>query len=138
MYTLAIRGSRNLFEAMIYAILRTPLRWIDTVPVGRILNRFAADFDIVDTSLASELSYTIESILRVVTAMVAGLFLSPLVIVSGSVLLLIAFYIARRYYAGAREINRLESTSKSPIFRAGWVLTVVTYLLADKNSLVWL
>jgi ABC-type multidrug transport system fused ATPase/permease subunit len=114
-FTLAIRGSRNLFDAMIYAVLRTPLRWVDTVPVGRILNRFAADFDVIDSNLANDLSFTMESILQIVTTMAAGLFLSPFIIISGSALLLAAFYTARLYINGAREINRLESNSKSPI-----------------------
>lgn len=134
-FTLAIRGSRNLFDEMIYTILRTPLRWIDTVPVGRILNRFAADFDVVDSGLANDLSYTIEGILQIVTAMAAGLFLSPFIIISGSVLLLAAFFIARRFIAGAREINRLESTSKSPIFDQVRLSLVVVCISADK--IVW-
>lgn len=36
----ALRASRILFEKLTYSILRAPLRWLDTVPVGRILNRF--------------------------------------------------------------------------------------------------
>lgn len=134
-FTLAIRGSRNLFDRMIYTVLRTPLRWIDTVPVGRILNRFAADFNIVDSCLANDLSFTIESILQVVTVMVAGLFLSPFIIITGSALLIIAFYIGQRYIAGAREINRLESNSKSPIFEQVCLLPVAACFTA--NKIVW-
>lgn len=133
-FTLAIRGSRNLFDEMIYTILRTPLRWIDTVPVGRILNRFAADFDVIDSNLANDLSFTIESILQMATTMVAGLFLSPFIIISGSLLLISAFFIARRFIAGAREINRLESTSKSPIFDQVRLLLVIVCISADKTA----
>lgn len=48
----AIRASRLLFDQMTYAVLRAPLRWLDTVPLGRILNRFTADFNVVDSQLA--------------------------------------------------------------------------------------
>lgn len=37
----SLRASRILFEKLTYTILRAPLRWLDTVPVGRILNRFS-------------------------------------------------------------------------------------------------
>jgi ABC-type multidrug transport system fused ATPase/permease subunit len=123
-FSLAIRGSRNLFEAMTYAILRTPLRWIDTVPVGRILNRFTADFNIVDSNLASDLSFTMESMLHVLAILVAGSFVSPFII-SGSALFVVAVYIARRYLAGAREINRLESNANSPIFEQVCLLQIL-------------
>ena len=36
----ALRASHILFENLLYSVLRAPLRWLDTVPVGRILNRF--------------------------------------------------------------------------------------------------
>lgn len=39
----SLRASRALFEKLTYTVLRTPLRWLDTVPVGRILNRFTYD-----------------------------------------------------------------------------------------------
>ena len=31
--------------------MRTPLRWLDTVPVGRILNRLTSDFEVIDQRL---------------------------------------------------------------------------------------
>jgi ABC-type multidrug transport system fused ATPase/permease subunit len=34
----SIRASRKLFEDVTYNFLRAPLRWLDTVPIGRILN----------------------------------------------------------------------------------------------------
>ena len=40
----SLKASRRLFDKLTYAILRAPLRWLDTVPVGRVLNRFTADF----------------------------------------------------------------------------------------------
>lgn len=40
----SLKASRTLFDKLTYAILRAPLRWLDTVPVGRVLNRFTADF----------------------------------------------------------------------------------------------
>ena len=41
-----IRASKQLFQNLTYTVLRAQLRWLDTVPVGRILNRFTADFNV--------------------------------------------------------------------------------------------
>ena len=47
----SIKASRQLFDQMLFSVLRAPLRWLDTVPVGRILNRFTADFAAVDSKI---------------------------------------------------------------------------------------
>lgn len=68
----SIRASKKLFEDITYTVLRTPLRWIDTVPLGRVLNRFTADFVIVDARLAYDLSFGIMDVFSVVGIVIAG------------------------------------------------------------------
>jgi ABC-type multidrug transport system fused ATPase/permease subunit len=68
----SIRASRILFEKVTYTVLRTPLRWVDTVPLGRILNRFTADFNTVDSRLAYDLSFSANSIFSLVGIVIAG------------------------------------------------------------------
>lgn len=112
----SVRASRNLFNRLMYAVLRAPLRWLDTVPLGRILNRFTADFHMIDSRIGYELGFLVSQILDVCGIMVAGILVSPLVIVFASILLVICLKLSLTYLAGAREIKRLESTAKSPVF----------------------
>jgi len=116
MFTLSIRASRSLFEKMTFAVLRTPLRWVDTVPVGRILNRFTADFNTVDTGLARNLSYVISLVLSILGICVAAIFVTPYTILLAAALLGLCAFFADQYLDGARPTKRLESTTKSPIF----------------------
>ncbi|KAI1994791.1 hypothetical protein LOZ53_001750 [Ophidiomyces ophidiicola] len=111
-----IHSSRNLFKNLTYAVLRAPLRWLDTVPVGRILNRFTADFNMIDSKLPYDLGFMLYNVLDVVGIVVAGFLVSPLLILFAIVLLMICIYYSQRYLMGAREIKRLESNAKSPIF----------------------
>jgi ABC-type multidrug transport system fused ATPase/permease subunit len=53
---IGLRASESLFQRMTYAVLRAPLRWIDTVPTGQILNRFGSDFEMIDTRISPELN----------------------------------------------------------------------------------
>ncbi|OBT64235.1 hypothetical protein VE03_06829 [Pseudogymnoascus sp. 23342-1-I1] len=112
----SIRASKQLFEDITYTVLRTPLRWIDTVPLGRVLNRFTADFVIVDARLAYDLSFGIMDVFSVIGIVIAGLFVSSYIFVLAFVLAAICLHFALRYLAGAREVKRLESNAKSPIF----------------------
>jgi ABC-type multidrug transport system fused ATPase/permease subunit len=115
-YLASLRASRRMFEKMCYTVLRAPLRWLDTVPVGRILNRFTADFNTLDSKIALHLSFCGYMMLEVAGITIAVLFVSPIMILFAVVFLALALWVARRYLGGAREIKRLESNAKSPIF----------------------
>lgn len=115
-YVASIRASRSMFEKLAYAVLRAPLRWLDTMPVGRILNRFTSDFNMLDSRISGDLSFMIHNAMQVLSVVIAGLFVSPIMILFAGVLLLFALRITTRYLAGAREVKRLESNAKSPVF----------------------
>lgn len=97
-------------------MLRAPLRWLDTIPVGRILNRFTSDFNIIDSRVAPNMAYFFYQFLELIGVMVAGFIVSPYMIIFAVLLLLIALFVAQRYLSGAREVKRIQSNAKSPIF----------------------
>lgn len=132
----SIRASRQLFAKLNFVVMRAPLRWLDTVPLGRILNRFTSDFHSVDTHMAYSLAFAASALLNLVGVIVAGLFVSPIIIVMAFFLLLIAAFYAIRYLHGARPVKRLESITKSPVFEQfGSALTgVQTIRSFDKSQ----
>ncbi|KAK2023512.1 ABC transporter [Colletotrichum zoysiae] len=115
-FVMSFKASRSMFEGITGTVLRTPLRWLDTVPTGRILNRFTADFNVIDNRLGMDLSGVFGAILSVLGICITAFYVSPLIIPLACVLLFIAVWIASRYLAGARPAKRLESTTKSPLF----------------------
>jgi ABC-type multidrug transport system fused ATPase/permease subunit len=115
-YLGSIRASRLLFQRLNFVILRAPLRWLDTVPVGRILNRFTADFNIVDSQMANSISFGFGSFVQLLGVIAAGLFVSPYVALVSVVLLVICGHYAYLYLNAARPVKRLESNAKSPVF----------------------
>ena len=115
-FVASIRASKDLFEKLCFTVLRAPLRWLDTVPVGRILNRFTSDFNMIDSRIAMDLAFMMHNAMQVLMVMIAGLFVSPWMIAFALILLVICMRYAIRYLAGAREVKRLESNAKSPIF----------------------
>lgn len=112
----SIRASRRLFEKLTFAVLRAPLRWLDTIPVGRVLNRFTADFNMIDSRIANDVGFMLYNLLEVIGVIVAGIFVSPWMMLFAIILLMICMHYALRYLAGAREVKRLESNAKSPVF----------------------
>jgi ABC-type multidrug transport system fused ATPase/permease subunit len=135
----SIRASRLLFAKLNFCILRTPLRWLDTVPVGRILNRFTGDFHVVDSQLAYTLAFGANSFLNVLGIVVAGMFVSPYIGLLAFVLLSICLYYAMQYLHAARPSKRLESNNKSPVFEQfGSALTGVATIRGFDKSRVYI
>ena len=46
-----VRASRKMHASMLYNILRSPMVFFDTTPIGRILNRFSRDIETIDNIL---------------------------------------------------------------------------------------
>lgn len=47
----ALRAGRHLHSKLLENIMRLPLKFFDTTPVGRIISRFSNDFESLDTEL---------------------------------------------------------------------------------------
>ncbi|KAL8950107.1 MAG: hypothetical protein Q9222_003834 [Ikaeria aurantiellina] len=112
----SLKASQRLFERLTHAVLRAPLRWLDTVPLGRVLNRFTADFAVVDSKMGTDMGFMLYQVIQLIGIVIAGLFVSPYMLLFSVVLLMLCMLVARRFLAGARETKRLESNAKSPIF----------------------
>ncbi|KAL4758031.1 putative ABC bile acid transporter [Aspergillus foveolatus] len=110
-----ISSSRALFNDLLGTILRAPLRWLDTVPLGRILNRFTSDIYLLDWRLGYDIGHVLYKVLELVGILVAGVTVSPLLLFLACVLLALCMRLCSAYLAGVREIKRLESTAKSPV-----------------------
>ena len=52
-----ILASRTLHNKLLKNILRCPMSFFDTTPVGRVLNRFSNDIFIIDTVIPEKINY---------------------------------------------------------------------------------
>ncbi len=104
-YLGAIRASKRLFDKLTHAVLRAPLRWLDITPVGRILNRFTADFAAIDSRLGDDFGFMLYQVVLLTGIVAAGLFVSQWMLLIATVLLIICALITRSFLAGAREVK---------------------------------
>lgn len=112
-----LRASRRLFSAMLQRIVRAPSRWYDITPTGRILNRLVSDIDTVDFALHE----TSTGAIRGTIAFIISLMVIVLVVPTFTpIALFIAWLYVRlapNYIKTSRDLRRLESVSRSPMFQ---------------------
>nr|XP_034174731.1 multidrug resistance-associated protein 1 isoform X3 [Osmia lignaria] len=111
-----IRASLHLFENTLQRVLRNPMSFFDKTPTGRILSRLAKDTDVIDNVLPSILRSWISSLFGVIATLVVISFNTPefiaVIIPIGG----IYYFVQRMYVASSRQLKRLESISRSPIY----------------------
>lgn len=112
----SIEASRKLHERMAYAIFRSPMSFFETTPTGRILNRFSSDIYRVDEVLARTFNMLFVNTARTFYTLILISASTPAFIVLILPLGAIYLYIQRYYLRTSRELKRLDSISKSPIY----------------------
>lgn len=65
-------AARQMHIVMLRAVMRAPLTFFDTTPIGRIISRFAKDVDVMDTSLPPQISDTIYCLFEVIVLEMRG------------------------------------------------------------------
>ena len=111
-----IRAARIMHDSLLHAVIHTPASFIDTTPIGRILNRCSQDVYVIDEQFPSTLSTFIGTLLSVVGTVVLIGVVTPYFLVGVLPMVGVYIYIQRYYVATSRELQRLDSISRSPMY----------------------
>ncbi|KAF9914815.1 hypothetical protein BX616_007504, partial [Lobosporangium transversale] len=111
-----IRSARVLHHEMLISVLRSPMIFFDTTPMGRILNRFSKDQSTIDEVLPRSFSGYSRTLFQVASVLIVVTFSTPSFIVAIIPFAFIYLWLQRYYLATSREIRRLDSVSRSPVF----------------------
>ena len=79
-----IRAARVLHHRMLVAVLGSPLSFFDTTPIGRVINRFSSDLQMVDVQLRMSTQMLFMSSFAIVGALAAIALSSPLVLLAAA------------------------------------------------------
>uniref|UniRef100_A0A914WYV8 ABC-type glutathione-S-conjugate transporter n=1 Tax=Plectus sambesii TaxID=2011161 RepID=A0A914WYV8_9BILA len=106
-------ASKRMHRALVHNLMRCPMSFFDTTPLGRIINRISKDMDKVDDHLPRVLSYCINIFSDInVSLIIIGV--SMPVMIVGIIPIILIFVLIYRYYVRvSRQMQRLFSTSFS-------------------------
>uniref|UniRef100_A0A672Q8Q0 ABC-type glutathione-S-conjugate transporter n=1 Tax=Sinocyclocheilus grahami TaxID=75366 RepID=A0A672Q8Q0_SINGR len=118
-FTLAlgkIQAARKLHQTLLDNKFHTPQSFFDTTPIGRIINRFSKDIYVIDEVLPSTVLMFLGTFFASLSTMIVIIFSTPIFALVIGPLALIYFFVQRFYVATSRQLKRLESVSRSPIY----------------------
>ncbi|XP_068119210.1 ATP-binding cassette sub-family C member 3 isoform X2 [Hyperolius riggenbachi] len=118
-FTLAIAGigaARKLHLALLDNKMHTPQSFYDTTPIGRIINRFSKDIYVIDEVIPPTILMFLASFFTSLSTMIVIVSSTPLFAVVIIPLAFFYFFVQRFYVATSRQLKRLESVSRSPIY----------------------
>ncbi|KAK6932100.1 ABC transporter type 1, transmembrane domain [Dillenia turbinata] len=112
----SLYAAKRLHDAMLSSILRAPMVFFHTNPVGRIINRFAKDLGDIDRNVAVFVNMFLGQVSQLFSTFVLIGIVSTMSLWA-IMPLLVLFYAAYLYYQStAREVKRLDSISRSPVY----------------------
>ncbi|XP_041062098.1 multidrug resistance-associated protein 1 isoform X2 [Carcharodon carcharias] len=111
-----ISASRWLHDHVLYDILMSPMSFFERTPSGNIVNRFAKEIDTIDSVIPVVIKMFLGSLFNVLVSCTVILVATPIATVIIPPLGFIYIFVQRYYVATSRQLKRLESASRSPIF----------------------
>ncbi|TMW69125.1 hypothetical protein Poli38472_001281 [Pythium oligandrum] len=110
-----VKAARTIFDSMTRSLLRAPLRFFDSNPIGRILNRYTEDISTIDFQLSFNyfgvLTYGVKMLMQLATAVYVIKWIGVVFIPLAYVYARLAVY----YMNSCREVSRILKVSASPI-----------------------
>eukprot|EP00158_Paraphelidium_tribonemae_P009276 Partr_v1_DN28821_c1_g1_i1_m34129 putative ATP-binding cassette, sub-family C (CFTR MRP), member len=110
------RASRIFHQDAISGVFRSPIAFFDTTPLGRMMNRFSRDTDIMD----AQLSNSVQIFLSLFSGLIAYLgvmcYTAPFLLVVLAPIFVVYYFMQGFYLRTSRELKRLDAISRSPVY----------------------
>ncbi|XP_041834872.1 ATP-binding cassette sub-family C member 4-like [Melanotaenia boesemani] len=116
LFQVLVRCAQVLHNRMFNSILRTPVRFFDINPIGRVLNRFSKDIGILDANMPWTMVDFIQVFLQILGVIAVASSVIPWILIPVAPLLGIFIFLRRYFLRTSRNVKRLESTTRSPVF----------------------
>jgi len=113
---LSVHAAKTLHNQMYRTVVAAPMQFFHQTPLGRILNRFTKDIADVDTQLIFKVTIFGQAFLMLMGTMCSIVYITPTATFITVPVLIFFFFTFKYFQASSREIKRLDSITRSPIY----------------------
>jgi ABC-type multidrug transport system fused ATPase/permease subunit len=110
----AVCASR-LFVLMLNRVVRAPMSYFDTTPIGRLMNRFTYDSETVDVTLVVNMTMLITSSGWLVAGIIIQSIIIPWLLIVLLFIVVNYWLLVSHYRKSAVDLQRLDAVSRSPV-----------------------
>src|SRR6201996_5730106 len=131
------QASKHMLRDAMRRVLRAPMSFFDTTPLGRITNRFSRDIDTMDNNLTDSMRMYFMTLGQIIGVFILIIVYFHYFAVALGPLFIMFLFSAAYYRASAREIKRHEAVERSFVFTrfseaVSGVATIRAYRLQDQ------
>eukprot|EP01028_Stygiella_incarcerata_P007998 TRINITY_DN335_c0_g4_i1.p1 TRINITY_DN335_c0_g4~~TRINITY_DN335_c0_g4_i1.p1 ORF type:complete len:1380 (-),score=414.43 TRINITY_DN335_c0_g4_i1:928-5067(-) len=114
--TVGVRAGKTLHIGALRGLLRSPVWFFDVTPTGRIINRFSKDIESIDGMLPQALQSFLNTFSTVCSSLIVICVIIPFFIIPLIPILFIYYTVQKYYRFSSRELKRLDSITRSPVY----------------------
>lgn len=105
----------NIYKNVNWSIIRRPLRFFDTTPIGVILNRCINDVAVIDFDIPTELGMFLTTFITFLVVIIMTSMLSPVVIVAVVISAKYLTLALKKFIPVISELKKLVQISEAPL-----------------------
>ncbi|KAJ6437930.1 ATP-dependent bile acid permease [Purpureocillium lavendulum] len=113
----SLLASKRLHDRLLCAVTRAKFRFFDVTPLGQLMNRFSKDLEAVDQEISPVAIGVLSCALSLVVTVVLIAVITPGFLISALFIAGLFYLVATLYLRTSRELKRLESVQRSPLFQ---------------------
>lgn len=113
----SLRASSKLHQRLLDSITRAKLQFFDTTPLGQLMNRFSKDIEAIDQDVAPVAVGLIGCLFSMISIVILISVITPGFLIAGFFITIIYFAIGQFYLRSSRDLKRLESVQRSPLYQ---------------------
>ncbi|KAM5344772.1 hypothetical protein ACJ41O_010634 [Fusarium nematophilum] len=110
-------ASRRIHDNLITSVTRAKFKFFDVTPLGQLMNRFSKDLEAVDQEIAPVVIGVVSCGLSLLVTVATIAVITPMFLIAALFIALLFYLVAAFYLRASRDLKRLESIQRSPLFQ---------------------
>ncbi|ESP02879.1 hypothetical protein LOTGIDRAFT_110718, partial [Lottia gigantea] len=110
------KAAQVMHSKLMDSIFRAPMSFLDTTPIGRIINRLSRDTETIDSTLPQVMKMWLSTFLIVSATILVISITTPIFIAIFIPIGAFYYFVQEFYIPTSRQLKRIESVTRTPIY----------------------
>ncbi|KAB8233152.1 putative ABC bile acid transporter [Aspergillus alliaceus] len=113
----SLQASNKIHKRLLKAVMHAKFKFFDSTPLGQLMNRFSKDVEAVDQEVAPVAIGMLHCLATVIMIVALISVIMPGFLIAAVFITLIYFALGAVYLNSSRDLKRLESVQRSPLYQ---------------------